>query len=117
MRIEECYARTGKRPIIVRWIDVNKGDSLNPNYRARQLAREINASKRDDLFAGTPPLEALKIIIFMTTSGDTGEVLMINDVSRAFFHAKAKRDVYVQIAAKDQEPGDQKRCGTLSYSM
>ena len=42
---------------------------------------------------------------------------MVNDVSRAFFHAKAKRDVYVQIAAEDQQLGDERRCGKLNYSM
>ena len=42
---------------------------------------------------------------------------MVNDVSRAFFHAKAKRDVYFQIAAEDQQLGDERRCGKLNYSM
>ena len=90
---------------------------MNPNYRSRFVAREINTRKRDDLFAGLPPLEALKITLSMTTSGNRGEVLMVNDVSRAFFHAKAKRDVYVQVAAEDQQPGDERRCGKLNYSM
>ena len=26
----ECYERTGKPPIPVRWIDINKGGSVNP---------------------------------------------------------------------------------------
>ena len=47
--------RIGKQPIGVRWIDINKGDSKNPNYRSRLVAREINTYKRDDLFAATPP--------------------------------------------------------------
>ena len=54
--LEECYAKSGRGPIIVRWIDINKGDHSNPNCRSRLVAREIDASKRDDLFAGTPPL-------------------------------------------------------------
>ena len=44
-------------------------------------------------------------------------MLMANDVSRAFFHAKAWRDVYVQMAEEDREPGDDNRCGKLNYSM
>ena len=58
--IDECYKKTGKAPITVRWIDINKGDKLNPNYRSRLVAREINTHKRDDLFAGTPPLDRLR---------------------------------------------------------
>ena len=49
--ITECRARIGKVPIIVRWIDINKGDAANPQYRSRLVAREINTYKRDDLFA------------------------------------------------------------------
>ena len=113
--IDECYTKTGKGSTIVRWIDINKGDSLNPNYRSRLVLREINTSKMDDLFAGTPPSEALKMIISMTTSGNKGEVLMVNDVSRVFFHAKARRDLYVQIAKEDQQPGDEKRCDKLNF--
>ena len=85
----ECRKQTGKAPISVRWIDVNKGDAERPNYRSRLVAREINTHKRGDLFAATPPLEALKLILAMAASGNKGEVLMINAVSRAFFHAKA----------------------------
>ena len=112
--IDECYQKNGKAPIIVRWMDVNEGDSTNPNYRWRLVAREINTHKRDDLFVGTPPLEASKTILSMTASGNRGEVIMVNDVSRAFFHAKARRDVYVQIAEQDMMPGDERRCGKLS---
>ena len=50
----ECYQKTGRAPIIVRWIVINKGDKQQPNYRSRLVAREINTYKRDDLFAATP---------------------------------------------------------------
>lgn len=42
---------------------------------------------------------------------------MMNDVSRAFFHARAKRQVYVQLALEDQEFGQERLCGRLNYSM
>ena len=29
--IKECWDKTGKKPIAVRWINVNKGDAKNPN--------------------------------------------------------------------------------------
>ena len=103
--IDEAYQKTGKGPISVRWIDINKGDVESPNYRSRLVAREINTSKRDDLFAATPPLEALKVILSLTSSGNKGEILMINDISRAFFHAPAKRAVYVQLPNEDRLGG------------
>ena len=67
--LTECKNKTGKAPISVRWIDVNKGDLGKPNYRSRLVAREINTHKREDLCAATPRLEALKLILAMTTSG------------------------------------------------
>mgnify|MGYP003315960231 CR=1 FL=1 len=87
----------GQKVIGVRWIDINKGDTQNPNYRSRLVAREINTSKRMDLFAATPPLEALKLVLSILTSGNKGEKLMINDVSRAFFCAPARRQVFVEL--------------------
>ena len=115
--IQEAYEYTGKAPISVRWIDINKGDSKSPNYRSRLVAREINTSKRDDLFAATPPLEALKTILSITTSGNKGEMVMVNDISRAFFHAPAKRRVYVQLPNEDCNDGDQQFCGRLNFFM
>lgn len=115
--IEECASRTGKQPTSVRWIDINKGDADHPNYRSRLVAREINRRKRDDLFAATPPLEALKIISSMAASKNKGEVIMINDVSRAFFHAKAKCEVFVQLPQEDRKPGEEHLCGRLKFSM
>ena len=44
---EECYRVTGKAPIGTRWVDVKKGDDVNPEVRSRLVAqhkksREIN---------------------------------------------------------------------------
>ena len=113
----ECFKKTGKQPISVRWIDVNKGDSSNMNYRSRRVAWEINTHKRDDLFAATPLLEALKIILSITPSCNRGEVIMTNYTSRVFFNAKAKREVYVQLPSEDTEPSKEPMCGKLNYSM
>ena len=37
----QALQKAGKLPITVKWVDVNKGDDLNPNYRSRLVAREI----------------------------------------------------------------------------
>ena len=49
--IEQCWTETGKGPIRVRWLDINKGDEVNREYRSRLVAMEIKRDKRDDLFA------------------------------------------------------------------
>ncbi len=51
-----CYEVTGKRPIGVRWIDANKGDTLHHELRFRIVAKEIKQDHRLDLFLVTPPL-------------------------------------------------------------
>ena len=117
VHIAECKRATGKMPITVRWIDINKGDEEHPNYRSRIVVREINTCKRDDLFAATPPLEALKVILSTTATANKGEVVMINDISRAFFHAKVERDVYIQLPEEDRNKGEEHLCGKLRLSM
>ena len=115
--ISQCYEMTKRAPISVRWIDINKGDKERPNYRSRVVAREINTHKREDLFAASPPLDALKTLISMAASSNKCEIVMINDVSRVSFHATATRNVYVQLPDEDAEEGEEGRCGKLNYSM
>ena len=92
--------------ISVKWLDTNKGDRDNPNYRSRLVGREFNDSKDDTLYASTPPLEALRAIIShaSTVDGDRpGErrELMVNDVRRAYFYAKQQRSVFINLPAED----------------
>lgn len=42
---------------------------------------------------------------------------MINDLSRAFFHAQAKRNVYVQLPDEDRKPDEEHMCGRLDFPM
>ena len=44
-----------------------------------------------------------------------GEKLMINDVSRAFFCAPARRQVFVELPSEDEDRGAM--VGELNYSM
>ena len=44
--VEECWANTGKAPIATRWIDINKGDENEPNYRSRLVAKEFKTDER-----------------------------------------------------------------------
>ena len=42
---------------------------------------------------------------------------MINDVSRAFFHARVQREVYVALRSEDTDQNDNGKCAKLSFSM
>ena len=69
---------------------------------------------RDDLFVGTPPLEAKKILFSLAVTEGIGYVgnnqiggmaLEFIDVRRAYFHAKARMEIYVQLPDEDWEEG------------
>ena len=53
-QIETARKFTGRRPISVRWVDVNKGDDQEPNIRSRLVAREIRSPGTEAVFAPTP---------------------------------------------------------------
>ena len=113
----------GMKVITTRWLDVNKGDEASPDYRARLVGREIATDKRADLFAATPPLESLRMILSICamhqTDVDEEEnfVVMSNDIKRAYFHAPATRPVYIVIPDEDWEDGDEARVGKLNLSL
>ena len=88
--VSESWKETGKAPIAVRWVDINKGDSANPNYRSRLVAKEFNTGVCPELYAATPPSECLRIILSkLASSRSKGVGLMYADVSRAYFYADA----------------------------
>ena len=64
--------KTGRNPIGVKWVDVNKGDERRPEYRSRLVAKEVKRDKREDSFASTPPLEAFKIFLSLALTEGIG---------------------------------------------
>ena len=90
---ELARARGGK-VVQGRWVDTDKGDTSKPDYRARFVAKESNTGVDTALFAATPPLEALKLLLAYAAS-DSSVHIMLSDVKRAYFNAFAQRDVYV----------------------
>ena len=56
-KIPRAQAVRNKWKIVqVKWIDQNKGDDENPNYRSRLVGKEFNNEPMEGVFAGTPPL-------------------------------------------------------------
>ena len=55
----------------------------------------------------TPPLEALKVVLSEVATGTRGgKVVALVDVRRAYFHAPARRRVFVEPPPEDYQPGD-----------
>ena len=69
--------------------------------------------KSEDLFAATPPLEAKKML-FSLWASRPGMCLDFGDIVRAYFHARARRKVYVELSKEDYEEG---KCGLLKKAM
>ena len=88
------------------------------------MAKEFASQKRDDLFAATPPLDALKAILSAAviegigwhskTDRGGGMRLDVIDVKKAYFHSPALREVYIKLPPEDAEPG---KCGRLLKSL
>ena len=77
-----------------------QGDE-NLVYRSRMVGKEFNTGEMGGIFAGSPPLEAMRCLIHeaATVRGmrDYGKVVMVNDVARAFFEAPLFRQVCVEF--------------------
>ena len=91
------YTKKRREPwmqvISTKWLDINKGDTEKANIRSRLVGRELAKVKRDDLFAGTPPLESLKAVISKCASRQDGRRpfrLLSVDVKRAYFYAQQR---------------------------
>ena len=98
-----AWERSGKAPVDVRWIDHKKGDIARPQVRCRLVAKDFKTGPDADLYAGTPPLEALKLILSHATTGSTTRRIMTNDVSRAYLHSPCRSEVFVRRVEEDIE--------------
>jgi hypothetical protein len=137
--LADCFAATGRWPIKVKWIDINKGDEQQELYRSRLVAQELRSHEwRDDVFAATPPLESLKYMFSLAVTELEGDpavalyrppdrtyyyyhpkddddiVIALFDVSRAHFHSPSRREVYVELCTEDWEAD---KCALLLKSM
>ena len=85
---------------------------------------EFNSGvEMEGLFAGTPPLEAVKVMVSEAATVEEktigGKTMVIADVSRAFFETVAIRSVCVELVAEDRTEEDEKadNVGWLQLSM
>ena len=75
-----------------------------PDVRSRYVGKEFATGVDASLYAGTPPLEALKMLIGEAASRKSEKLhIMLSDVKRAYFHAAAKRELYVEIPQENPD--------------
>ena len=127
----ECIEVTGKPPVPVRWVIVNKGDKTRYNVRARLVAKHIVAKYGGkgihELFAAMPPFEMVKLLLVRAVSSpalvrvpsqklgkDATRKVMFIDVSKAHLYAliDANVDAYVDLPPECRKQG---MCGRLNY--
>ena len=116
--VKECFAKTGKPPVSVRWVRTNKAHPVGTDIRCRLVARDFKAGEkgRDDLFAETPPLEAKRILLSRAaTQRKDGKwrSLTFIDAKKAHLNPKCEDDVYIDLP---EEVGAGKgMCGKLVH--
>ena len=109
---DTCMAETGRPPIPTDWVDIDKGDSIRPNYRSRLVCQETRRRSTIDMedwaatFAATFPYETflLQLRLMMTgprsqVEGDD-EVWMLLDSSRSHLYSPLARVVFLTINGK-----------------
>ena len=92
--------------------------------------KEFNDREIEGLFAATPPLEALRLLLSWASTGRVTPLgfvaedkkekkILIADVSRAFFEAPAKRDICVELPEEALSAGEttQDTVGKLLASL
>ena len=101
--VEECWNKKGRGPIGVRWVDVDKGFGV---YRSRLVAKDFKPKSKvndqEGLFAATPPLELVKMLILKAARGSRNRhagvrKVMFLDVSKAHLYAPMLDEEFVQL--------------------
>ena len=99
--VEECWKKTGKKPVSVKWVDTDKGSGAESIIRCRLVARDFKVKgerDREDLFAATPPLELIRALISRTASRNNYEKvkkMLFIDAKKAHLNPKCDEDVYI----------------------
>ncbi len=78
------------------------------------MGMEYKTYVDDSLYASTPPLEALRLILSRAATYDgQAREIMVNEVRRAYFYAQATRELYVELPKDDSEYASGDKVGRL----
>lgn len=64
-----------------------------------------------------PALEAIRLRVLRKAAQDQPLGIMHIDVTRAYFHATASRDICVKLPIEDQQEGEELLCGNFKKAM
>ena len=118
--VQECWNKKGRGPIAVRWVDFDKGFGV---YRSRLVAKDFKPKSKvndqEGLFAATPPLELVKMVIVKAAKGSRNEhaharKVMFLDVSKAHLYAPMLDEEFVQLPPERWTEG---MCARLIYTL
>ena len=114
---DKALADEGGKFVKTKWVRVNKGTSSAPKVRCRLVAQELGYGERiDELFAGTPPLPLVRIVLHHAATAGSSRILMFLDVKCAFLYGIMPRRVYIELPRQDPEYGGMK-VGMLQKAM
>ena len=89
----------------VEWVRTNKGTAMDPEVRCRLVAQELVYGQRmDELFAGTPSLMTVKLILHHAAKGEPEQGIMVLGVKCAFLYGQIRRRVYIELPQQDSAP-------------
>ena len=114
MCTQQCLSQSATRPRDGHPSDFG-GLTFNRSqggFRSILVTEYIKLFDHPSFCAGTPLPETLKYLLTHLSCNEHN-VMGHVDVSRAYFHAAARRTLYV----RDQEPGGDARCGKLKQTM
>ena len=115
--------KNGVKPILLRWVDINKGSETDKEYRSRLVVMEtkrrstIAPEDKGVVFSATPPLEAVRMLasLAMSIKGpiaqhdpDNDIVIGFLDISQAHPHVEMKRDLYTELPPEHPEYSKEK---------
>ena len=114
--------RSGQNIIQTRWLDVDKSTSPQKcDVRSRCVAKEFATTSRDDVFAATPALEGVKIMMSLVASSNEGwcpsQRIMVMDIKRAFLYAPIHRELYIELPDEANPEGARDVVGRLHKAM
>ena len=108
---------TGKALVSVRWVDLWKAGL--GEVRCRLVARHFkgDGNGRDDLFAATPPLEAVRMQLSRATTGvgrkGRRRKMELIDAKKAHLNPRCTRDEYIELPP--EAGAKEGMCGKLEY--
>ena len=107
--IDECWRKKNRKPIGVRWVDVDKGFGV---HRSRLVATDFRpksrVNDREGLFAATPPLELIKFLLAKAAKQDKQKPVrkvMLIDIGKAHLYAPIDGDEFVDLPQERNRPG------------